>query len=133
MWKCTECGRKFEKINQSHSCRPYAIENHFKSEKCKFLYDALKYKVKKEVGDFEIESLECCIHFVARKIFVGVFCTKENIKITFTLSEKLDSPRIDNVDQLSANRFNHRVIIQDENEIDKELMEWIREAYVLMS
>lgn len=133
MWQCPECKRKFEKNNQSHSCRSYPLENHFKSEKCKALYDALCAKIEKEIGKFYVESPECCIHLVAKKTFVGVFCTKDHIKISFTITEKLDTPRIERFVQMSANRFNHRVIVQDEKEIDKELISWLKEAYGLMS
>ncbi len=51
------------------------------------------------------------------------------IVVSFGLPYKLDSSRIVQAIEPYPNRWTHHVIIQDINEIDSELMNWIEEAY----
>lgn len=50
------------------------------------------------------------------------------IIVSFGLPYRLDSPRIIQSTEPYPNRWTHHVIIQDQNEIDTELMGWIKEA-----
>ncbi|MDW7670481.1 MAG: DUF5655 domain-containing protein [Bacillota bacterium] len=49
--------------------------------------------------------------------------------LSFGLPYRLDSPRIAEATEPYPNRWTHHVIIQDKNELDSELMNWIDEAY----
>lgn len=46
------------------------------------------------------------------------------------MSYKLESPRIEAASEPYPNRWTHHVLISDLNEIDDELMGWIKEAAV---
>ena len=48
--------------------------------------------------------------------------------VTFGLSYRKDSPRIDAATEPYLNRWTHHIIVGSEEEIDDELMGWIREA-----
>ena len=48
--------------------------------------------------------------------------------VTFGLSYRKDSPRIDVATEPYPNRWTHHVMVGSEEEIDAELMGWIREA-----
>ena len=48
--------------------------------------------------------------------------------VTFGLSYRKDSPRIDVVTEPYPNRWTHHVMVGSEEEIDDELMGWIYEA-----
>ena len=48
--------------------------------------------------------------------------------VTFGLSYQKDSPRIDAATEPYPNRWTHHVMVGSEEEIDIELMGWIREA-----
>lgn len=48
--------------------------------------------------------------------------------ISFGLPYRLDSPRIDAASEPYPNRWTHHVMISQADEIDEELVEWIREA-----
>ena len=62
LWKCPRCKREFAKENQTHSCRVYPLEEHFKNKDyAKSVFEYLKGKIEKEVGKLKIESLPCCI------------------------------------------------------------------------
>lgn len=130
LWTCPKCGRRFERQGQSHSCKPYAIEQHFEGRSDeKKLYDHLKRAIKKHVGAFKVESLECCIHLVSTFTFAAVKIMKGRIRVDFALSRKIRDKRIVQEVKMSANRWLYLIDINKEDEIDEELLEWIKEAY----
>lgn len=129
-WTCPRCGRQFQKRGQSHSCKSFELSEHFRNNPAgKSLYAGLKNAVKKKVGPFRIESLECCIHLVSTFTFAAVKIFKNKIQVDFALNRKIKSKRISRTAQMSTRRWLYVVNICDEDEIDKELLEWIREAY----
>lgn len=130
LWKCPKCGRQFERRGQSHSCKSFPVEQHFKGKPGgKLLYEKFKRVVRSQLGSFKIESLECCIHFVSTFTFAAVKIFKDKINVDFSLSRKIKSKRIAQYLQISANRYLHYIDIHTEDEIDEELIEWIEEAY----
>ena len=50
------------------------------------------------------------------------------ITVTFGLRYKKESPRIDVASEPYPNRWTHHMLISSEEEIDGELMDWIKEA-----
>jgi hypothetical protein len=130
LWSCPQCGRQFERKSQPHSCRPYLLAGHFKGKAAgRLLYEKLKKAVKNEMGSFKIESLACCIHFVSTFTFAAVKIFKDMIRVDFSLSRKIKSKRIGQFLQMSAHRYLYVVDIFNEDDIDEELLKWIREAY----
>ena len=130
LWTCPKCGRQFERKGQMHSCKIFPLNDHFKGkERSKALYEKFKVSVKNRLGDFKIESLECCIHFVSTFTFVAVKIFKEKIVVDFSLDHSLQKERTKKNIQMSAHRYLYNIEIKDENDIDDELMEWIEEAY----
>lgn len=130
LWKCPKCGRQFERQGQSHSCKSYPVELHFKGKPGgKLLYEKFKRAVRSQLGSFKTESLECCIHFVSTFTFAAVKILKDKIQVDFALSRKLKSKRFDRFLQISANRYLYYFDICTEDEIDDELLEWIKEAH----
>lgn len=55
-------------------------------------------------------------------------CPDSYIVLTFGLNHKMEAPRIDIVSEPYPNRFTHHLLISAPEEIDEELMGWIREA-----
>lgn len=132
LWKCPKCGRQFERQGQLHSCKPFPIEQHFKGkESSKILYDKFRLAVKKQVGPFKIESLECCIHFVSTFTFLAVRILKDRIRVDFALNHKIKSGKVTGFTKMSTHRFLYYFDILKENEIDEELMNFVQEAYDL--
>lgn len=130
LWECPKCGRQFTKINQSHSCKQYPLEQHFiEKSNGELLYKKLKLNVEKTMNRFKIESLECCIHFVSTFTFAAVKVFKDKISIDFSLNHKVINKRIKQITQMSKNRFVHCIDVFTETEINAELVSWIQEAY----
>ena len=130
LWKCPKCGRKFSRNNQSHSCNPFPVKKHFTGKKySKELYDDLLSEMRKEVGHFRVDSIHCCIHFVTNFTFAAVYALKDKIRVSFTLNHKIENSRIRKSVQISKNRYNYNVDIEERKKIDDELMNWLKEAY----
>jgi hypothetical protein len=130
LWTCPKCGRQFERRGQTHSCKFFPLDEHFKGkDHGRILYEKFKNVVKNTLGDFKIESVECCIHFVNIFTFVAVKIFKNKIVVDFSLERNLVAERAKKNAQISAHRYLYYITIKNENEIDDELIEWIREAY----
>jgi hypothetical protein len=106
------------------------LEKHFEYKPAgRLLYEVLRKAVKRQVGAFKIESLECCIHFVRIFTFAAVKIYKDKIWVDFSLNRKIKNKRIIQSVQMSANRYLYAVDIMKEEDIDEELMAWIQEAH----
>ncbi|MFH1547474.1 MAG: hypothetical protein ABIC57_03235, partial [bacterium] len=72
MWTCPNCGRKFEKSNQTHSCKKIPLGQHFKNkDKTKEIFDLLLERLTKEVGECRIISIPCCVHLYGKYDFLA--------------------------------------------------------------
>lgn len=131
MWTCPRCKRQFEKRNQVHSCNLYALDNHFKGKEkiARPLYDKLKERIEKEIGPVKVESLPCCIHFVSTYTFAAVYALRTKITVHFSLNHELENPRIRKSAQVSSTKHMHSLDIKNLDEIDEELISWLRQAY----
>jgi len=132
MWTCPECGRIFGKVKQPHSCRQISPEQHFKNkEKAKVLFDYLFKQITSEIGECKIISLPCCIHIFGRNDFLAVLPKKDRLEIRFGLNRKLDTPGLRQCVPVSAKIFKNCLDITEKEEINKELIGWLSEAYHL--
>jgi hypothetical protein len=131
MWKCPRCSREFAKKGQQHSCTVYPLENHFKGrmDVARPLFDELKLRIEHDIGPFKVESLPCCIHLVSTYTFAAVYALRDRIRIHFTLGYKLNSSRIDKFSQMSTKRYLYSIDIKSNGEMDRELMNWLKQAY----
>lgn len=82
-------------------------------------------------GPIRGEAHKTSIHVLNRYAFAGIYTRKNYINLEFHLARRLDSKRIAKIEQGSANRFHHRLRLDSLSDIDRELLEWLKEAYVL--
>ncbi len=130
LWTCPKCKRKFERHGQSHSCQAFPLAQHFKKKPGgKILYEKLKQAITNEVGTYKVESLACCIHFVSTYTFAAVKILKDKIKVGFSLSRRIQNHRITAFTPMSAHRYLYYIDVIKADDIDRELMEWLHEAY----
>ncbi|WP_243699475.1 DUF5655 domain-containing protein [Flavobacterium caseinilyticum] len=93
------------------------------------LYKKLKFSLEKIFDRFKIESLECCIHFVSTFTFAAVKVFKDKISIDFSLNHKVINKRIKQITPMSKNRFLHCIDVFTDEEINEELVGWIRDVH----
>ena len=106
------------------------------------LYEKLKDSILAEVPDARIEVKKTQISFFTKHMFAAVSFTpvrraqdrpKHFLTVTFGLRYKAASPRIDAAAEPYPGRWTHHVMIGSAEEVDGELLEWIREAAVFSS
>ncbi len=101
------------------------------------LYVAFAQRLLAEIGNVTIKVQKTQISFSNRHnfAFVSFLPTrkakdrpKTYITVTFGLQYKKESPRIDAASEPYPNRWTHHMLISSVEEIDDELMGWIKEA-----
>lgn len=134
MWTCPKCNRIFKKISQPHSCKTISLEEHFNNkERAKILFDLLIKKIRKEIGKCRIISLPCCVHIFGKNDFLAILPKKEKLEIRFSLNRVIINSRLKQSVPLSSKNFKNCLDLTNENEIDTELIKWLKESYYLYS
>lgn len=103
------------------------------------LYEALEERILAEIRDVKIKVRKTQITFSNKHNFAFVSFLPVRkagerpdiyIVVTFGLSYRKESPRIDAATEPYPNRWTHHMLISRPEEIDDELMGWIEEAAV---
>ena len=101
------------------------------------LYERLEGLILEKIPDVKIKVSKTQISFSNKRSFAFVSfgpCRRAKerpnvwMTVTFGLSYRKDSPRIDVATEPYPNRWTHHVMVSNVSEIDGELMGWIREA-----
>ena len=101
------------------------------------LYEAFATRLLAEINNVIIKVQKTQVSFSNKYNFAFVSFlparkAKERprtyITVTFGLRYKKESPRIDAASEPYPNRWTHHMLISSEEEIDDELMGWIKEA-----
>lgn len=135
MWACPTCKRSFKNTNQQHTCKLVSKEELFSKRPANL--EALYKLVVKEVqqfGDYREEMvLPDVIFFKTKSSFLAVKVKKDHLEVEFFLDYKEDNPLFAKFLQTSARRFAYVVKIDGAEEIDKQLVEWMRYSYKLIN
>lgn len=103
------------------------------------LYEALEERILAELRDVKIKVQKTQITFSNKRNFAFVSFLPVRkagerpdifIVVTFGLSYRKESPRIDAATEPYPNRWTHHMLISRTEEIDDEMMGWIEEAAV---
>ncbi len=103
------------------------------------LYEALEERIRSEIQDVTIKVQKTQITFANKHNFAFVSFlparkAKERpdiyITVTFGLGYRKESPRIDAATEPYPNRWTHHMLISQVDEVDDELLGWIKEAGV---
>ena len=101
------------------------------------LYEAFAKRLLAEIDDVTVKVRKTQISFSNRYNFAFVSLLpvrkakarpETYITVTFGLRYKKESPRIDVTSEPYPNRWTHHMLISSADEIDDELMGWIKEA-----
>lgn len=102
------------------------------------LYRAFEKRLLAELEGVVIQPQKSQITLKNRRVFGAVsFLPARRAKdrpdpyitITLGLNRRESSPRIDQASEPYPGRWTHHLVIGSEEEIDGELMAWVREAY----
>lgn len=101
------------------------------------IYEKLEQQILAQIPDVKIKVAKTQITFANKRGFAFVSfnpCHRGKdrpevwMTVTFGLGYRKDSPRIDVATEPYPNRWTHHVMVGSVEEIDEELMDWIKEA-----
>ena len=101
------------------------------------LYERLFARMEEAFPDALVKVQKSQISFYGRHLFAAASLPvrrkkdwpRECLVVTIGLSHPLDSPRAAVTVEPYPGRWTNHVLLSREEEIDEELMEWLREAY----
>jgi len=135
MWICPKCRREFKSKNQSHGCRLISKESLFEKRPASLrkLYEVIAKEVKK-FGEFREETLPPdVIFFKTKSTFMAVKVKKDHLDIEFFLDHLEDVPPVSKYLQTSKHRVAHIVPVDSIDDIDKQIINWMKESYKLIN
>ena len=101
------------------------------------LYEKLEQRILNEIEGVQIKVQKTQISFYNRHLFACVSfakvrkakdCPDTYIVVTVGLSRRLESSRVDIATEPYPNRWTHHILIADPEEIDDEVLGWLKEA-----
>lgn len=101
------------------------------------LYEEFSAALERMLLEASVKVQKSQISFYGRHLFAAASLPVRRKKgwpehcllVTFGLPERLDNPRIAAAVEPYPNRWTHHVMVSRPQEIDGQLMAWIREAY----
>jgi predicted transport protein len=135
MWTCPKCGRTFKRKNQEHGCKMVSKESLFAKRlpELKKLYEKIVKEIKK-FGEFREEALpSAVIMFKTKSIFLAIRIKKDHLAVGFFLDEVENVPPVSKYIQTSKNRWAHEVLVDRPEDIDKQLINWMKRSYKLIT
>ena len=94
------------------------------------LYRRLITEVNK-FGKIMVEEKKTSFHIRSGAAFAGVHPRKQYFILNIVSAAPIKSDRIMEQEQVSVHIFHNRVNIEKQEDIDKELLGWLKEAYSL--
>jgi hypothetical protein len=94
------------------------------------IYDELIVRLG-NFAQFDIENKKTSLHVVHGRAFLGVHPRKDGLLLNIVTAEPLASTRIKKTERVSANRYHNEIDVTSVQDLDKELLAWIEQAYGL--
>ena len=130
LWKCPKCGRPFANRNQSYACARYTLRQHLagKSRVAVALFREFSRLVRR-CGPVLIMPEKTRIAFQVRMSFAAVSLRRDRLVGHVVLARHLENPRFTKVEHISPRNHVHSFCFRSCEEMDEELLGWLREAY----
>ena len=133
-WTCPECGKSFRNRNQWHSCYTLNLEDHLRNKPV-VIRNAV-YDLLSEIGQFgplDLNPVKSVIQVKAGATFLSIKPKKDFIELEFQLSEETDQFPVHRTVRISGKRVLHFLYIQSSEDINDQLLDWLRNSYLLVS
>jgi hypothetical protein len=133
-WVCPVCRRRFARARQWHSCQRQTIESHFagKDPELRRAFDVMVRRLEAS-GPLRTDAVKTSIHLISRHHFGGVRVQHGSLRVGFLASRPISSARIVGQQRLGPSRVEHTVVVRTGEDLDAELVGWLRSAQRLMS
>ena len=129
-WTCPTCKRVLPGPNQFHSCYITNKDAHLKkmSENIQEVFETLLSHLN-SFENIEILYLKTCIQFKIGATFLSIYPKKDRLELEFQLNREEDFFPVYKCKRISKNRVLHSVAVEDMDEVDTQLINWLQDAY----
>jgi hypothetical protein len=130
-WRCSDCGRRFGRTNQSHSCVPsMTVDDYFEKRDAndRRIYEAVARYVQ-TLGDVTIDVVSIGVLIKRARTFAELRPKRAGMALSFLLSRTVDDERISRVIKTSAHRTAHFVDLAGPRDVDRDVKGWLAEAF----
>lgn len=130
MWTCPKCNRQFKNRNQDHSCGHFTIEQVFedKPPEIFMLFQQIHKKVK-SFGEMQVRAVKNGVMFSVKSTFLALKPHQSYLAVEFAGGMAHDEFPVEKCMKISKNEFAHIMRIEQTEEIDDQLIAWLKEAY----
>ena len=133
MWRCPTCGQTFTSRNMPHSCQVVPLDRHFEGrEALRPVFDALVAAAQQN-GPVTVNATKSRITLQAEMRFAAVEPRRARLKAHVVLGRRRESPRFTKVEHLPPAYYVHHFELARPEDVDDEVREWLKEAYVRRS
>jgi uncharacterized protein DUF5655 len=110
----------------------HTVKEHFENRapEVKTTYAAI-LKAAKKLGPVSEEAKQTSIHLVRKTAFAGVATRKTALILTLKSDRDVLSRRIARCQQASAHRWHLEIKLENPEEVDRELIGWLKKGYEL--
>ena len=110
----------------------HTVEQHFEGRGAgvRDIYDTL-LAAAREFGPVEEDPKKTSIHLNRRSAFAGIQTRREFLILTVKSNGDIDDARISKREHTSAHRWYHEVKIASCDDIDGQIIGWLRDSYLL--
>jgi len=130
LWRCRRCGRAFANRNQFHFCTRITVRQYLKGRTPLALSLYRKFvKLARCCGPVIIFANKTRIGFQVRMAFADVMLKRNWLDAYVILARRLENPRFTKIETLSPRNHIHYFRIHSPEELDDEVLAWLREAY----
>lgn len=131
LWECPKCGAKLVSRNMWHACGPFTVDAFLegKGARARELFEGFEELLRK-CGRVTAAPAKTRVAFMVRVRFAGVSSVSDRgMTIAFALRRPLKNPRIFKMVKYNPRWYGHFVRIKSPEELDGELLGWLRESY----
>lgn len=110
----------------------HTVQEHFENRapEVKATYAAI-LRAAKRFGPVQEEAKKTSIHLVRKSAFAGVATRKSALVLTLKSDSDITSKRIAKREQASAHRWHLEVKLEAPEQVDREILRWLKKAYEL--
>ncbi|MGL4382604.1 MAG: DUF5655 domain-containing protein [Bacilli bacterium] len=101
-----------------------------KNQEVKEFYDIIITFLNK-IGPYQVELKKTSIHLSCNSAFLGVHPKKQWLDLNIVSTKVLKHPQLRKHEQVSKNRFHNEFRIKVSSDLNSDLLNFIKEAYLL--
>ena len=131
MWQCPDCKRHFVKESSNHVCKSFS-EKDYLDKKPKNIIECYEH-LKSIILSWEnviAEPNSYGLEFMGNRRFAAVIPQAGHLIIGFYLNYPIEEFPIEHCEQISRNRYSHSLKIDEIDDIDSQLINWLHESYI---